>query len=564
MMVILALLAALSGQTVEHRGIWLHPKQFDSPEVCDQWVEKMAAAHLNCAYALVWYHGGKACWRTDLCAREDFVTDDYDPLAYLVQRCHEKGIKVHAWFVNGSLGAAKPVGPLAEHEDWLVETSPGVRAPWWDFGKPQVRQMQKTLMIEVLRKYDVDGLHFDYIRYNGPMLCFCDHCRAEFKRLTGFDVGVLAGEKFPLTRLMSGNPVDKPTTAEVLVRFKHGPPAIALNKLGQGQVLLLNWHAYRYAPAAVNTAVKRFLEPVAKDRPVYLHMPDPTVAKYSLRAVGYVSKWLSGLGLKCRRVPRRELEKVKPPAAIVLVTPYYFPNDLAEMLISFVEAGGRVMIVDGPVYSIREPAVSKLVGMSGTARFFSQAVTMVPETPSDLIETGGQAITGEQMEALTKAWAQYRKDTVSKLVQAVFREAKAIKPRAAITAAVFYTRQAADHVFQDWPRWLREKFIDYVLPMAYTTDNDKLQAALDEYKEIDPTLTRIVPGLSIYMRDEKGKAIPRTISLVLEQIDMVRRAGFRGLNFFSLAFLTDDLTKALVSGPFKEPAKPFIPLVNKP
>ncbi|MBC7288775.1 MAG: family 10 glycosylhydrolase, partial [Armatimonadetes bacterium] len=488
MVMLVGLLAAVSALPVEHRGIWLHPEQFSTPQACDEWVQRMAAANLNAAYALVWYYGGRACWRTALCARHDIVTDDYDPLAYLIRRCHENGIAVHAWFVNGKLGAAAPTGPLASHEDWLVETSPGVRADWWDFGKPEVREMEKSLMLEVLRKYDVDGVHFDYIRYDGPMLCFCDHCRSEFKALTGYDIGALAGDKFPLTRVLSGNPVDGPATAQVLVRFKDGPPAIALNQVGKGQVLLLNWHAERHTPPAVSAAVKRFLEPALGEKPVYLHMPEETRAKYTDRAVGQVAKWLRELGLQCQSVRSPALKGVAAPAAIVLVTPYYLPNDLAATLLGFVEAGSRVVVVDGPVYSIREPAVSKLIGMSTTSPFFSKAVTMVPETASELIETGGSALSPEEMQAVLKAWSQYRKDTVSKLVEAVFREAKAVKPKAAVTAAVFHTRQAADGVFQDWPRWLRENFIDYVLPMAYMEDNAKLAAALGEYREIDPTL----------------------------------------------------------------------------
>ena len=36
-------------------------------------------------------------------------------------------------------------------------------------------------MLEVARKYPVDGLHFDYIRYPGRDKCYCDGCRERFE-----------------------------------------------------------------------------------------------------------------------------------------------------------------------------------------------------------------------------------------------------------------------------------------------------------------------------------------------------------------------------------------------
>ena len=40
-------------------------------------------------------------------------------------------------------------------------------------------------MLEVARKYDVDGLHFDYIRYPDGDHCFCPGCRERFEKQRG-------------------------------------------------------------------------------------------------------------------------------------------------------------------------------------------------------------------------------------------------------------------------------------------------------------------------------------------------------------------------------------------
>jgi uncharacterized lipoprotein YddW (UPF0748 family) len=141
----------------------------------------------------------------------------------------------------------------------------------------------------------------------------------------------------------------------------------------------------------------------------------------------------------------------------------------------------------------------------------------------------------------------------------VYERAKAIKPNVAISAAVFYRLASADAVFQDWSRWLREGFIDYVLPMAYVTDEKALLDALEEYKSVDPKLERIIPGLSLYMRDEKGVK-SRPPELVLRQVEICKKAGAKGVNFFALTYLSDEIILALSKGPFLETAKPYVPL----
>ena len=40
-------------------------------------------------------------------------------------------------------------------------------------------------MLEVVRNYDVDGIHFDYIRYPDSDYCYCTGCGARFQSQTG-------------------------------------------------------------------------------------------------------------------------------------------------------------------------------------------------------------------------------------------------------------------------------------------------------------------------------------------------------------------------------------------
>jgi uncharacterized lipoprotein YddW (UPF0748 family) len=164
----------------------------------------------------------------------------------------------------------------------------------------------------------------------------------------------------------------------------------------------------------------------------------------------------------------------------------------------------------------------------------------------------------DQERARIAKWVEYRTGTVTEFVRSVYREAKAIKPGVWINAAVFFNKQSADGVCQDWYGWLREGCVDYVLPMAYTEDNKKLAEAFAEWKAADPSMQRIIPGLSIYSR-KNGKAVARDLALVRSQLELCKRNATHGNLFFSLSFLNESLIKMLADGVFAEPARPWYP-----
>ena len=56
---------------------------------------------------------------------------------------------------------------------------------WLCPSHPENRQLEMDSMVEVARKYRVDGLHFDYIRYPDRQSCYCDGCRRRFEADSG-------------------------------------------------------------------------------------------------------------------------------------------------------------------------------------------------------------------------------------------------------------------------------------------------------------------------------------------------------------------------------------------
>lgn len=91
----------------------------------------------------------------------------YDPLQFAIEECHKRGLECHAWFVTFPLGSQKQV---KSQKNNIAAKRPSIcklhRGEWYlDPGNPQARDYILSLVDEIVTNYDIDGIHFDYIRY---------------------------------------------------------------------------------------------------------------------------------------------------------------------------------------------------------------------------------------------------------------------------------------------------------------------------------------------------------------------------------------------------------------
>ncbi len=542
----------------EHRALWANYRDILTPEKVQETVERVAAAHLNAIYILVWYNGGQAAYRSALGPTMEGVPEGFDPLGALVTEAHARGIHVHAWFVNGSAGWAMPGYVFTQHPEWKLQNGRDTYPPWYDLGRPEVRAFERDVMLECLRNYDLDGLHFDYIRYDGRGMCYCDACQAEVQRRYGLPPVSPDSTTFPIAAQVTGNPLDQPTTAQVLATFDNGKPAITLNRLGEGEAVQFNWHATRTGGGAMAAFAKSLLQRFGvAEGTVYQLRTSQTAARYNLSYQEDGVAWLEGLGVQVKALDETELAEIPAGATVTLFAQYLIDQATAEWLAGFVRGGGHVISVDGPVFAMEEPALQEVLGLAGTTNYFSEFRAISPAPGQDLIPAG-PPLDLETERRRAGCWVEFWTDSVTDLVRQVYREAKALKPEAWVSAAVFYNKSAGDGVCQDWYGWLREGIIDYVLPMAYTEDNEILRAALDEWRAADPQMARIIPGLSIYsMQDETSVARER--DLIKAQQELCASYQVHGTCYFALDYLTPELASQFVSGPYAEVTEPYYP-----
>jgi len=88
----------------------------------------------------------------------------YDPLAFAVEEAHKRGLELHAWFNPYRAHHFNARSPIAAKH--ISKTRPHLvrkygRYLWLDPGEREVQEHSLSVVMDVLKRYDVDGIHFD-------------------------------------------------------------------------------------------------------------------------------------------------------------------------------------------------------------------------------------------------------------------------------------------------------------------------------------------------------------------------------------------------------------------
>lgn len=94
----------------------------------------------------------------------------YDPLAYCIQQAHARGIQVHAWF---NPFRALPSSKIPTAQNHVVKTHPSVirdfkTYKWMDPSSSFTQQRALSVIMDVVNRYDIDGIHIDDYFYPYP------------------------------------------------------------------------------------------------------------------------------------------------------------------------------------------------------------------------------------------------------------------------------------------------------------------------------------------------------------------------------------------------------------
>ncbi|MFV1968206.1 MAG: glycoside hydrolase family 10 protein [Pirellulaceae bacterium] len=165
----------------EGRAFWNHSGTGAYDGDWDRTAQELAAAGFNMILPnMLW--GGLAHYPSDVLPRSTTYEKYGDQIAQCVAAAQKVGLEVHVWKVNFNLSGAPKEFVQKIHQEHRNQVSvDGAAHDWLCPSHPENFQLELESMLEVARRYPVDGLHFDYIRYPGRDKCYCDGCRKRFE-----------------------------------------------------------------------------------------------------------------------------------------------------------------------------------------------------------------------------------------------------------------------------------------------------------------------------------------------------------------------------------------------
>lgn len=160
----------------EIRGVWMTVNDKDilrDRAKAQDAMQQLRRLNFNTIYPVVW-NSGYVMYESAVAKRngiQPFVyrgSDGHDIIADLTNQAHRQRLLAIPWFEFGFM--APPSSELAvNHPDWLTQRQDGGQTSissagevvWLNPFHPQVQQFITDLVVEVVSKYNVDGIQFD-------------------------------------------------------------------------------------------------------------------------------------------------------------------------------------------------------------------------------------------------------------------------------------------------------------------------------------------------------------------------------------------------------------------
>ncbi len=171
-----------SGNSETLRGAWVSTvynldwptdKSYGKPEQQKQdyikLLDDLQAMGLNAAFVQVrpsadsFYPSALVPWSRYLSGKQG-TDPGYDPLAFMIEETHKRGMEFHAWFNPFRATVDEKKEGLAAnhiaitHPEWVVLFN---KKYYINPGIPEARQHIIDAIMEVVRGYDIDGVHLD-------------------------------------------------------------------------------------------------------------------------------------------------------------------------------------------------------------------------------------------------------------------------------------------------------------------------------------------------------------------------------------------------------------------
>ncbi len=175
------------------RGVWMHPGFFGPDQTIAKkkmqaTLDAYAQAGINTLFILVKNTTGHLYYSSEIGVCDKAY--DWDFFAVFLTEAKKRKMEVHPWFCVFPETAL--LGQVGGHPEWLITNPKREMVAVANPALPAVRAYEKSLILELVQKYDVRWVHLDYVRYPcepvEPYFSFDRETLRLFKEDTGIDL----------------------------------------------------------------------------------------------------------------------------------------------------------------------------------------------------------------------------------------------------------------------------------------------------------------------------------------------------------------------------------------
>jgi len=170
----------------ELRGAWIHSAYGIGDWGWERTIQALAEAGFNAIFPnMCW--GAVADYPSEVLPVHPDVAVKGDQMALCLAACRKYGVELHVWRVNWNMGHRTPeaIRKAMTAAGRVQVTSKGEPSTFLAPHLEENQTLEREAMLEIVRKYPVDGIHFDYIRYPGDHCDFSDSAREAFSQWHG-------------------------------------------------------------------------------------------------------------------------------------------------------------------------------------------------------------------------------------------------------------------------------------------------------------------------------------------------------------------------------------------
>jgi len=170
-------------------------------------------------------------WLTGVQGRSPAGGDD--PLPFLITEAHRRGMEFHAWFnpyratMDSVTRRLAPTHPYRLHPQWFLRYAGQLL---YNPGLPEVRAHITRVILDVVRRYDIDAVHFDDYFYPYPEAGQVFHDEAAFRDCNPTGIEKLADWRRNNVNVLIHDLHDSIRTAKRWVKFGISPFGVWMNK----------------------------------------------------------------------------------------------------------------------------------------------------------------------------------------------------------------------------------------------------------------------------------------------------------------------------------------------